>query len=243
MKRKGRAERRRAEGNDLIADAYLEVNETDEFADSDVSDDEAPATKHLVEKTVESVSVDQGETVTTPGTPPAPQFSATVSQKKPQKTTSKRGKGRGQYAKDQNLSPSRSMSRDIQRPADESSTNNPKSPPHEQKQGSKIKPSIANKMSLQDMKRRVAAIMDFISRTQLDLAAEAIDQSSSSSNSGVSTPKLPGREAGSTGEKNDDGSIHDGATATGDKDFKELSCVEMMDVLTRDMVKWQNQYE
>jgi hypothetical protein len=33
-----------------------------------------------------------------------------------------------------------------------------------------------------------------------------------------------------------------GDTSTHDKDFKELSSVEMMDVLTRHLLKWQQEY-
>jgi hypothetical protein len=98
-----------------------------------------------------------------------------------------------------------------------------------------------------DMKRRVAAIMDFISRTQIDLATEEIAASSSNSTSASASDSptkkdLPGPENGVT--VGDDESRSLGATAdeAQDKEFKNLNCMEMMDVLTRDMVKWQNQY-
>lgn len=88
-------------------------------------------------------------------------------------------------------------------------------------------------MSMLDMKRRVAAIMDFISRTQVDLAAEAtLDRSNNS------TTQSPHDATTSPTEK-DAQSRHDSPAS---KDFKDLSCIEMMDVLTRDMMKWQNQY-
>jgi hypothetical protein len=82
------------------------------------------------------------------------------------------------------------------------------------------------------MKRRVAAIMDFISRTQVDLAAEAaLDRSNTSTQSPLDPAKSPmGKDAKEQGDSPES------------KIFKELSCMEMMDVLTRDMVKWQNQY-
>jgi hypothetical protein len=85
-----------------------------------------------------------------------------------------------------------------------------------------------------DMKRRVGAIMDFISRTQVDLAAEAIPGTNGNvSNGGASPPKSS--DSHSVGNE-------DTAGSSGTKDFKDLNCIEMMDVLTRDMVKWQNQY-
>lgn len=89
-----------------------------------------------------------------------------------------------------------------------------------------------------DMKRRVAAIMEFISRTQLDLAAEALEHTSTST-SGNATPtkQISADEAAAVGFIANESDIR-----TGKKDFEKLSCIEMMDVLTRDMVKWQNQY-
>ena len=95
-----------------------------------------------------------------------------------------------------------------------------------------------------DMKRRVTAIMDFISRTQIDLAAEG--GQSSSSDSGTSTPGNAARvlqENGLLQIQQAEGALGEAELAAVDgKDFKELNCMEMMDVLTRDMVKWQNQY-
>lgn len=83
-----------------------------------------------------------------------------------------------------------------------------------------------------DMKRRVAAIMDFISRTQVDLATEAaLDRSNNSTQSPLDPTKSP--------MEKDVTELRDSPES---KVFKELSCMEMMDVLTRDMVKWQNQY-
>lgn len=137
------------------------------------------------------------------------------------------------------------MSRDIQKTDDTSSATHLKSPPpQEPKQTSKVKSSVANKMTMLDMKRRVTAIMDFISRTQIDLAAEG--GQSSSSDSGTSTPGKVGgvlQENGLLQMQQAEGPLGEAVLAAVDgKDFKELNCMEMMDVLTRDMVKWQNQY-
>lgn len=102
---------------------------------------------------------------------------------------------------------------------------------------------MTTKLSMIDMKRRVGAILDFISRTQVDLAAEALPVPTL--NSGQTSPqKTPvpqvnghsGKESATTQEKGV------ASESSPSKDFKELNCVEMMDVLTRDMVKWQNQY-
>jgi hypothetical protein len=85
-----------------------------------------------------------------------------------------------------------------------------------------------------DMKRRVGAIMDFISRTQVDLAAETFPVTNGNTNNGeISLQKTLSSEAA---EK-------EGTRESSEsKEFKDLNCMEMMDVLTRDMVKWQNQY-
>ena len=97
-------------------------------------------------------------------------------------------------------------------------------------------------MSMLDMKRRVAAIMDFISRTQVDLAAEGSIASSSSSNSGGGSPqKVSSAQLQDAAVK----AVEEGGLASvvmSTQEFRDLNCVEMMDVLTRDMVKWQNHY-
>jgi hypothetical protein len=138
------------------------------------------------------------------------------------------------------------MSRDIPKNMDEPSGNT-KAAASEHRHSSKSKSSMAHKMTMLDMKRRVGAIMDFISRTQVDLAAEgSISSSSSSSNaaSGEGSPrKTPSAQLNGEAEMAAAGESgqNEVETATG-KDFKDLNCMEMMDVLTRDMVKWQNQY-
>lgn len=101
---------------------------------------------------------------------------------------------------------------------------------------------MAHKMSMLDMKRRVGAIMDFISRTQVDLAAEGSIGSNSNSTSGEASPqKTPSAQLNGEAEMAAEGDGQNGVVPT-EKDFKGLNCMEMMDVLTRDMVKWQNQY-
>ena len=94
-------------------------------------------------------------------------------------------------------------------------------------------------MSMLDMKRRVGAIMDFISRTQVDLAAEGSITPSSNTTSGEGSPdKTPSAQINGEAEKASDHL----ANMISEGDFKNLDCMQMMDVLTRDMVKWQNQY-
>ena len=102
---------------------------------------------------------------------------------------------------------------------------------------------MATKLSMMDMKRRVGAIMDFISRTQVDLAAEALPVPTLSSGQ-VSPEKTPVPQVDAHGVKDLAAPHVNGATpeAALSGDFKELNCMAMMDVLTRDMVKWQNQF-
>ncbi|KAL7909905.1 hypothetical protein GGI35DRAFT_447374 [Trichoderma velutinum] len=211
-KRKGRADRRRTE-------------------DSDVSEEvNPPPMKTPVIKSAEPSTFPEPAPVPSPipGTPPASHSSTANTQKRTSRSNHKKGKGKNQYTKDRNAetehSPARSVSRDAQRATNATTSTHTKHT-SDHKGSSKAKLGIAGRMSMLDMKRRVAAIMDFISRTQVDLAAEAtLDRSNNSTNQHSEDPTM---------------SPTDTPTS---KDFKDLSCIEMMDVLTRDMVKWQNQY-
>ncbi|XP_044721606.1 PHD-finger domain-containing protein [Hirsutella rhossiliensis] len=207
-KRKGRAERRRAE-------------------DSDLSEEMPPATTKATQiKSVEPPNAEESPaTAQPPGTPPTSHPTATNSHKRGARSNHKKGKGKNQYTKDRDAdkeeSPARSTSRDTQKNAEET-TGSTKTSANDHKHGSKSKQAMASKMSMLDMKRRVAAIMEFISRTQVETAP---------TNGETTAAGPPG------------GAVNGNGTAGSDeKDFKELNCIEMMDVLTRDMVKWQNQY-
>jgi hypothetical protein len=135
------------------------------------------------------------------------------------------------------------MSRDIVKAAEESMSTAHSKSTADHKHGTKSKSSMPNKMSMLDMKRRVAAIMDFISRTQVDLATEEMPSHSSNSSSAADTPSKKDASLPVNGQSQ---SLSDAAAETeteaANKEFKDLNCMEMMDVLTRDMVKWQNQY-
>lgn len=152
------------------------------------------------------------------------------SHKRGVRSTHKKGaKAKAQVTHSREVSPARSLSRDILKNGDEPvPTSHQRVAPVDAKPKPKAGPT--HKMSMLDMRRRVAAIMDFISRTQVDLAAEGSLPSSSSSSGDSSPRKTPTHVNGING-------VYDF-----DKQFKDLSCVEMMDALTRDMVKWQNQY-
>lgn len=190
----------------------------------------------------------------TPGTPPTSHPTASDLHKRVARSHHKKSKGKNQYTRDRDLdrddSPARSMSRDIPaKNVDEystivasSKTSNSDLKNASSSSSSKIKTPVAHKMSMLDMKRRVAAIMDFISRTQVDLAAEGSIASSSNSNSGNGSPAKPvPPESEAPADGPAEGESPSGMV-TSTQEFKDLSCVEMMDVLTRDMVKWQNNY-
>ncbi|KAF4445704.1 hypothetical protein F53441_10578 [Fusarium austroafricanum] len=218
-KRKGRAERRRGE-------------------DSDPSEETPP----IVAKPPAAKSIETPVILETPApaqpppdTPPASHQPASGTGKRGGRTAHKKGKGRNQYTRDRDAdgeSPARSMSRDVQKNGEESTPSHSK--PNTEHRHGKSKPAMHHKLNMVDMKRRVGAIMDFISRTQVDLAAEALPVSNGNANSGeVSLQKTSDSQA------TENGAI---PGAPEDKAFKDLNCLEMMDVLTRDMVKWQNQY-
>lgn len=130
-----------------------------------------------------------------------------------------------------------------------------------------------NRTSMNDMRKRVAAILEFISRMQVEMAAsgeqatppngggesststggEASGGKNSSSNSNAVAAAVSlvqgivGEHSetivnGDSAEQQQQGGTSQGAEASKTKNFKDLSSVEMMDVLTRDLLKWQQEY-
>ncbi|KAH8171761.1 PHD-finger domain-containing protein [Sarocladium implicatum] len=229
-KRKGRAERRRAD-------------------DSDPSDEVPLAAKPIKTSVEPPHPVDSPDTTArpTPDTPPPVPAVVASSHKRGARSNHKKTKGKNQYTKDRDLdhdnSPDRSMSRDIVKAAEDSASAPQSKSTGDHKHGAKSKSSLPNKMSMLDMKRRVAAIMDFISRTQVDLATEELPSRSSNNSSAAATPAKKDAPPATNGQSQglSDAAANSEAESS-NKDFKDLSCMEMMDVLTRDMVKWQNQY-
>ena len=110
--------------------------------------------------------------------------------------------------------------------------------------------------NLNDMRKRVAAMLEFISRVQLDMAHErpASAASSSSNSNGIDKNAMSMIAASIiavSGGGDDDVSDNDNpakqkyqltAQAELDKPFAELSSLEMMDVLTRNLVLWQKTF-
>ncbi|OJJ72536.1 hypothetical protein ASPBRDRAFT_543622 [Aspergillus brasiliensis CBS 101740] len=112
--------------------------------------------------------------------------------------------------------------------------------------GKPSRPRYVNqRTTMNEMKRRVTAILEFISRMQVEMAV-----------AGESTtpPGHDDRPNGITARLLSEGQLLTSAIESAsleggpavqpaaEKDFKDLSSVEMMDVLTRHLLKWQQEY-
>jgi hypothetical protein len=181
--------------------------------------------------------------ISAPDTPPTITVQAKVDKKRSHKK-----KGRNQYTRDRDAhddeSPPRSQSRDIQK--------DDNMPPGSGKAGAdggakanpKSRGQMSTKITMNDMKRKAAALLDFISRTQMELAGESLAVSTA----GTANNSTSGSSAAAADKPPGEASATPAPAGAGDrdprpeKDFKELGCMEMMDTLTRRLVKWQQQY-
>ncbi len=261
-RRKGRAERRRADGMSYMAGSILvKVSEAHQGdTDSDPSEElplAARATVHKVaingvspvvavlESAADPAPISSAEAPPSsqpaPDTPPA--VTVPVSTTKVEKRRSHKKKGRNQYTRDRDddVSPARSQSRDIK---DDQA---PKHGEGSAKSHPRSKGGMSSKVTITDMKRRATALLNFITQTQMELAAE----DGLSTEDGKSKDS-PGSSAEKTVEKNPREPV-DGPAASKQngesnsrpipgKEFKELNCLEMMDRLTTRLVKWQQEY-
>lgn len=107
--------------------------------------------------------------------------------------------------------------------------------------------------TMNDMKRRVAAILGFISRMQVEMAVASENSSTPTGNgdraNGLLLKNMVDQidsvmpsTASEGGESGPATATTDGDGDAPEKDFKDLSSVEMMDVLTRHLLKWQQEY-
>jgi hypothetical protein len=96
---------------------------------------------------------------------------------------------------------------------------------------------------MSDMKKRVASILEFISRTQVEMAIETSSPGKTRATEqllkGVADSLPMITLNGENGESSSEKTTDNQASA---KEFKDLSCLEMMDILTRQLVKWQNEF-
>lgn len=177
----------------------------------------------------------------TPDTPPT-----TTVQTKADRKRSHKKKGRNQYTRDRDVrdeeSPARSQSRDIQKDEHGPSTNSKGGGEGGGKAHPKARGGMSSKVTMNDMKRRTTALLDFISRTQMELVGEPILGA---------TAESPGTANGTSaaGSERTNEAGHPPAVVSGEhgephpqREFKELGCMEMMDSLTGRLLKWQQQY-
>lgn len=213
-------------------------------------------TRAIVKQTTEAPPPPEPTPSAAPTPDPTPTTTAppgSTHKKTAARSHQKRGKGRNQYTKDRDDegSPARSMSRDTARQGEEQATTSTKAAATETNNKHPKKNTLHSKVSMSDMKRRVAAFLDFISKTQVEMAGESSSGSrGSNSSSQNQSPKVgpqinvngatPTKDVNGTGAVN--GRSPDGQAPAEGQGFKDLNCVEMMDSLTRDLLKWQNQY-
>lgn len=232
-KRKGRAERRRAD-------------------DSDPSEEMPLATRAAINRTTESAQPPEMPTVSSqpaPDTPPANPPPASFHKKKA--ASHHKRKGRNQYTKDRDNhdneeSPARSMSRDVTHNHNENGTTLNKSSGHEGgSRNHKSKGGMSSKITMSDMKRRAHNILEFITRTQVELANEPLSEKNSprQTTTEVNTNgNIPAIKVNGSNSSNGGTPPTETGTAGPSKEFKDLNCVEMMDALTRELVKWQQEF-
>jgi hypothetical protein len=157
---------------------------------------------------------------------------------------SRKGKlGKNQYTKDKDhdrddKSPGRSQSRDVAK-ADDAHAPVNKGSINEGKLGKPKTPH--SKITMSDMKRRVGVMLDFISRTQLEMAAgsmSGINEEETESMVRSLAGNLPmiqvNGDKGEAADQSDDKSTV--------KEFNDMTCLEMMDVLATQLVKWQKEF-
>ncbi|ORY60606.1 uncharacterized protein BCR38DRAFT_459648 [Pseudomassariella vexata] len=261
-KRKGRAERRRADGITATTTIVVKVSEADMDVDidSDPSEEIPLAARVAANRTTESVQPPDppASSQPVPDTPPAEKV-PTSSHKRKAASQHKKGKGRNQYTKDRDMqenedTPARSMSREIARNADENVATHTKSSLHEGpgKHSSRAKGGMNSKITMSDLKRRANNILEFITRTQVELANEPLSEKNSPRHGNTddgSTGKVRAMQPNGGDASKENTPVESGTAnlasttpAVPMKDFKELDCVEMMDALTRDLVKWQQEF-
>ena len=212
-------------------------NRANMIPDSDPS--EEPPSRNTSSKGAEPSSLPTTTSLPPPQDPPAPK----PSHKKTGRPPARRGRvGRNQYTKDRdprpdgsinvdnNTSPARSRSGDGE---DTPHTNGTNHNSHNNEHGKASKPRYMNpnRTSMNDMKRRVAGILEFISRTQVEMAGTDI----ASRNMTTSPPDH-------SGENKELGKLLMSELEDSLNGFGKLSSVEMMEVLTRRLMRWQGEF-
>jgi len=225
-KREGRAERRRVDdsdpGEDIpLARAVLNRN---------------------TEVSVQPLDPPLSSQVEAPDTPP-PNQPSTSHKKGGRPPNSRKGKlGKNQYTKDRDRqetddqSPGRSQSRDVVR-GDENghgsgnrgSVNDGK---HAKSKGS------GHKITMTDLKKRAAGLLTFITRTQLEMAESSLPDGDDDSGLRKSLVEV----AGAVPAIRVEDPLAQAAGKSPSPEFESLSCLQMMDVLSKRLIKWQEEF-
>ncbi|KAI9742934.1 MAG: hypothetical protein M1835_003010, partial [Candelina submexicana] len=235
-RRKGRAERRRGDDSDPSDEPPLP------WANSTKGGTKAPA--QTLEPPISSHN--------TPDTPPTGNSAPTsTSHRKTGRPPARRGRvGRNQYSKDReppldangehSLSLNRSQSYD-RGYGDEKANGINGTSTSEPGKLSKTRYVNPTRTSMNEMKRRVAAILEFISKTQIEMAGDPDppvgDTSATSTIRGLAEGLGTMLTQSSNGE-----AVEKGIAEVRQKEFGQLSSLEMMDVLTRELVLWQKKF-
>lgn len=96
---------------------------------------------------------------------------------------------------------------------------------------------------MNDMKRRVAGILHFISHTQVEMAGGEPPSTTKSSTSTDTPPDTNGgTHNGSDISGKDVNAALKDLEGIDEEAFAALSSLEMMEVLTRRLIKWQGDY-
>lgn len=274
-KRKGRAERRRVDGTlspsscppSYPTHSVASMNANFSFPDSDNGHETPtlPTSRPTVEKahTVPEVNEPPPSTQDTPNNSPPTKTPAEKPKKGGRPPHPRKGKaGKNQYTRDVDGTPARSASRDVTSRDEPSAENNRTSgrlarhdTDNERPHTGRGRPGTGHgnhkgghRVSMLDMRRRVAGMLDFISRTQLEMA-EAGEVATLAGNGredamrGIMNGMIPVLKAANAEADNaTEGDKDKGALKERSSDFKELNLLEMMDVLTGELVKWQKAY-
>ena len=261
-KRKGRAERRRADG--MLLPTRAEVSGTHTHADSDPSEEMPLAARASANKAIQppvtSTAIVPATTEVVrpppvaelaPTSNPAPDTppTITVQNKAADKKRSHKKKGRNQYTRDRDAnddeSPARSQSRDIQKDEHGPPASSGKAVAETSSGKAHLKPrgGMSSKVTMTDMRRKASALLDYISRTQVDLAGETLPGNNTDAAGSVNGSSTSGSENPPNGASGIPALLLEpAADDRPERDFKDLGCMEMMDSLTRRLVKWQQQY-
>ena len=96
---------------------------------------------------------------------------------------------------------------------------------------------------MNDMKRRVAGILEFISHTQVEMAGTEPPSTTKSSTSTNTPPEANGNSNGGNDiSGNAVSAALEDLDGIDEQAFAALSSLEMMEVLTRRLMKWQGEY-